>query len=143
MIVYDFSGIYHRIWSVSGKLVVLVIICILLGKPWKKKFLIKNHLWEFFAIIIAIGYAIIMLSRIYFPDIASYTGKFCYYNNASKIISNNREYTFENNEGRKQIFYLDVSSRVRIFPNGFEDGKMYTIYFDNFTKTIVKVKTSS
>ena len=64
------------------KLVVLVIICILLGKPWKKKFLIKNHLWEFFAIIIAIGYAIIMLSRIYFPDIASYTGKFCYYNNA-------------------------------------------------------------
>lgn len=84
-----------------------------------------------------------MLSRIYFPDIASYTGKFCYYNNASKIISNNREYTFENNEGRKQIFYLDVSSRVRIFPNGFEDGKMYTIYFDNFTKTIVKVKTSS
>ena len=64
MIVYDFSGIYHRIWSVSGKLVVLVIICILLGKPWKKKFLIKNYLWEFFAIIIAIGYAIIMLSRI-------------------------------------------------------------------------------
>ena len=143
MIVYDFSGIYHRIWSVSGKLVVLVIICILLGKPWKKKFLIKNYLWELFAIIIAIGYAIIMLSRIYFLDIASYTGKFCYYNNASKIISNNREYTFENNEGRKQIFYLDVSSRVRIFPNGFEDGKMYTIYFDNFTKTIVKVKTSS
>lgn len=43
----------------------------------------------------------------------------------------------------RSLSYLDVSSRVRIFPNGFEDGKMYTIYFDNFTKTIVKVKTSS
>ena len=137
---YNFAGLYHRIWSVSGKLLFIVAICIFFEKPWKKKFTIKKYCYELVATVLAIGYALVMLSRICFPDVMSYTGEFCYANNDSSIISYNNKYVFKNGKGEKSLFYLDDSSQKQICPDEFNEGESYRIYFDSLTKVIVKVE---
>ena len=37
------------------------------------------------------------------------------------------------------MFFLDIFSKKEVFPFVFEKGQEYTIYFDEFTKIILKV----
>ena len=139
---YDFSGVLYRIWGVCGIFLFLGVAVILLEKLLSKKFKIKNCIAGLLAIALAISFSSIYLSRIVFPDVSSYTGEFIESHRNSRVappLPLTKEYVFWNGEGKRKVFYLDVLSKKEIFPYEFVSGQKYTIYFDEFTKVIVKV----
>lgn len=89
-----------------------------------------------------IGRVPVNLSKIVFPNVASYTGAFeSSYRDSSVAppLPVTYGYCFWNGEGKKPIFYLDIYSKRKIFPEEFKEAQEYTIYYDKLTKIIVKV----
>lgn len=140
---FSFSGILYRIWGVCGIILILGVVCILLEKPWKKSVKMKDYKLGLIAILFAICLSTIYASRIVCPDISIYTGEFIESHRNSRVappLPFTDEYVFWNGEGKKQVFYLDIFSKDKIFPYDFVNDLKYTIYFDEFTNIIVKVE---
>ena len=140
---YNFSGVFFRIWGVCGTILILGIICLLFKKPWAKNIKLKNCKFELFLIAFAIFFSLIYTSRIIFPDVSSHTGEFINSHRNSRVappLPVTFEYVFDNGGGKNQVFYLDIFSKKKIFPYEFESNRKYTIYFDEFTNVIVKVE---
>ena len=141
---YNFSGIIHRIWCIGGILLLLGIIGVLIdqyeAKQKGKEFKIKNCKVSIITIVLAVGLCLFFISRIVFPNISSYTGVFQYEKDESRgpLLSN--EYVFWNGGKKNQVFYLDVYSKKKIFPEEFEEAEEYIIYYDELTKIIVGVE---
>ena len=139
---FNFSGIWYRVWGVCGVILFLGIVCILFERPWSKNVKAKKDKFGFIIVIFAICLGLIYVSRIVFPDVSSYTGEFVDSHRDSRAappLPLTSEYVFWNGEGKKQGFYLDVLSKKEIVPDEFVYGQKYTIYFDKFTSVIVKV----
>ena len=140
---FNFSGVFYRIWGVCGILLLLGVVCILVEKPWAKKIKLKDLKIGLVGIALAIGLGLVYASRIVFPDVLSYTGEFVDTHRNSRVappLPLTDEYVFWNVEGKRQVFYLDFFSKKEIFPYEFEYGRQYTIYYDDFTNVIVKVE---
>jgi len=140
---FNFSGVFYRIWGVCGILLLLGVVCILVEKPWAKKIKLKDLKIGLVGIALAIGLGLVYASRIVFPDVLSYTGEFVDTHRNSRVappLPLTDEYVFWNGEGKRQVFYLDFFSKKEIFPYEFEYGRQYTIYYDDFTNVIVKVE---
>lgn len=140
---YNFSGVFYRIWGVCGILLLVGILCILVERPWAKKVTLKDLSAGLLITVFAIGLGLVYASRIVFPDVLSYTGEFIDTHRTSTVappLPFTREYVFWNGEGKKQVFYLDTFSKKEIFPCELEYGQQYTIYYDDFTNVIVKVE---
>ena len=73
---YNYSGIWFRIWGVCGIILLLPIVSWLFHCPWKKKVRIQGMKTEIIAVIGVIVLTLYYLSRIVFPNVASYTGTF-------------------------------------------------------------------
>ena len=140
---FDFSGVLYRIWGVCGIVLILGIVCILFERPWARSVKIKDCKLGLIMIAVAICLGSIYASRIVLHDVSSYTGEFVESNRNSRVappLPLTEEYVFWNGEGEKQVFYLDVFSKEKMFPREFVSGNTYTIYFDEFTSVIVKVE---
>lgn len=140
---YNFSGIIYRIWAVCGILFVLGMLLFLMVKPWKNGFKTKDCKAAIIVMACAIFMGLVYTSRIIWPDVSSYTGDFIKSYGDSRVappLPFTSRYIFWNGEELKKSFYLDAFSKKEIFPYKFEEGKEYTIYFDEFTNVIVKVE---
>ena len=140
---YNFSGIFYRIWGVCGFLFALGIVLIFLEKPWAKNFCITNCKTGLIAIAFSVCLSLLYLSRIVFPNVSSYTGSFVEEHRNSRVappLPVTTEYIFWDGNGKRQVFYLDIFSKEKIFPNDFIPTHEYTVYFDEFTNVIVKVE---
>lgn len=140
---YNFSGVFFRIWGVCGIVLALGVGCILLEKPWAKSFRLQNCKLGLIMVVFAIALGAIYATRILFPNVSSYTGEFVESNRNTRVappLPVTYEYVFWNGEGNRQVYYLDVFSKRDLFPCEFKNGGKYTIYFDEFTNVIVKVE---
>lgn len=140
---YNFSGVWFRVWGVAGVCLLLGVVCILLEKPWTKEFKIKDCKLGLFIIAYAVCLGLLYVSRIAFPNVSSYTGEFIDAHRDSRVappLPVTDEYVFWSGEGKKKGFYLDAFSKKEIYPYDFERGREYTIYFDEFTEVIIKVE---
>lgn len=140
---YNYSGLMYRICGVCGIIFLLGIICILFQTLWTKEFKIRDCKVGLAAVVFAICLTIVYASRIVFPGVSSYAGKFIDSHRNSQVappLPLTNEYIFWSGQGKKKVFYLDVLSKKEIFPYEFEEGKDYTIYFDDFTHVIVRVE---
>ena len=140
---YNFSGIVYRIWGVCGVIFIVGIICIFLDKILKKGFSFRKCKFGIIVILFAICMSIVYISRIAFPKVSSYTGEFVEQHRNSRVappIPVTQEYVFWNGVGKKQVYYLDIFSKEKIFNADFEKGQKYTIYYDEFTNVIVYVE---
>lgn len=142
---YNFSGIVYRIYGVSGIMLLLGIVLILFQRPWRKNIGILKCKFELLMITVAIIFGLFNASRILFPDVSSYTGEFVNMTRNSRVappLPLTNQYVFWNGDGKKQIVYLDILSKDKIYPFEFEKGQEYTVYFDKFTKVIVGINPS-
>ena len=140
---YNFSGIIHRIWWMCGVWFLLGAACILIEKPWRKDFKLKKCRIGFISIALAVCMSIVYISRIISPAVSSYTGEFVRTRRKSggaQPLPFTFEYTFEHEDGGREIFYLDIFSKKEIFPYDFEKTLKYTIYYDELTRVITKVE---
>lgn len=139
---YNFSGIFYRIWAVFGIILLIGIILILFEKPWAPTFRLKACRFALLMVAIAICGSLFYASRVVFPNVSSYTGTYVDYHRNSRVappLPFTYQYEFSNEE-KNTVFYLDVFSKKQIFPGDLEEGKIYTIYYDEVTKVIVKVE---
>ena len=139
---YNFSGVFYRIWGVCGIILLIGVALLLLEKPWAENFNLKNCKIALVMITVAVCLGLVYGSRILFPNVASYTGEFVETHRNSRVappLPVTNEYIFWNGDGKRRVFYLDIFSKKEIFPLEFENGQEYTIYFEKFTKVIVKV----
>lgn len=140
---FNFSGVWYRIWGVCGIVFILGLVCILFERPWAKNIKIKDCKLGLIIIAFAICLCLIYASRIMFPKVSSYTGEFIESHRNSRVappLPVTYEYVFWNGEGNKKVFYLDTFSKTDMFPHEFSCEQKYTIYFDEFTKVIVKIE---
>jgi hypothetical protein len=141
---YDFSGIVFRLWGVCGIMFLLGVTCLLLSKPWKTGYRFKDGKIGWMNIVCSIGLAIVLATRMLYPDVSTHTGAFLYSHRNSRVappLPFTEEYVFENPGERHKCFYLDVFSKKKIFPQDFECGVVYTVYYDKLTRVIVKAET--
>ena len=139
---YNFTGLFYRMWAVSGVILLVGIICVLIEKPWAKGFIIKNCIG-----IIAIALSVILFTgysyAIKAKDISSYTGEFISTNRNSRVappLPFTDQYVFWNGEGKKKVVYLDVFSKKKIYSHDFKVGQNYTVYYDEHFNIIVKIE---
>lgn len=113
------------------------------NKPWRQGFKIKQCKAGILLVLFAICFGLVLISRIVFPDVSDYTGTFVETYRDSAVappLPFTDADIFWNGEGKKEPVYLDIFSKKEIFPNEFIEGKEYKVYFDSFTKVIVKVE---
>lgn len=140
---FNFSGIFYRIWAVCGIITIWGVVILLLEKPWLKG--VKSRDCKIAIATIAFGLcsALVDASRIVFPKVSYYSGAFVSTNRdslAAPPLPYTSQYVFWNGEGEKPVYYLDTFPKREIFPDDFEEGRQYTIYYDTLTKVIVKVE---
>lgn len=140
----NYSGIVYRIWGVCGVMLLLGVVCILFEKPRLHKNWLQRCKFGLLTIAFAVCLGAVYSSRIFFPNVLSYTGEFVDTHRNSRVappLPLTNEYVFWNGEGKRKVFYLDVLSKKEIYPFEFETGEKYTVYYDSFTKVITRVET--
>ena len=140
---YNFSGVFFRIWGVCGIILLLGIVCLVFEKPWSAGFKIRNCKTAVVLIVFALFMSAVYATRVIFPDVSSYTGEFVSTNRNSRVappLPVTNEYVFRRGIEKKKVFYLDVFSKKEIFPYKFETGQKYRIFYDEFTNVIVRVE---
>lgn len=142
MLMYNFSGLYFRIWGVNSFLFLLGVVLIIFERPWKKGVIWKDLLLGVVSVAVAVCLSCVHLSHIYNPDVLTYTGEFISSNRASRTappLPVTYEYVFSNGIGKNKVFYLDIYSKREIYPDDFVEDNQYIIYYDDFTNVIVHV----
>ena len=140
----NYSGIVYRIWGVCGVMLLLGVVCILFEKPRLHKNWLQRCKFGLLTIAFAVCLGAVYASRIFFPNVLSYTGEFVDTHRNSRVappLPLTNEYVFWNGEGKRKVLYLDVLSKKEIYPFEFETGEKYTVYYDSFTKVITRVET--
>lgn len=143
---YDVSGIEYRIWGVFGIILLLGLFLLLVEKPWSKDFKFRKILFSLILIVVALGGIAFNIYRINALKVMEYTGFYDSYYRDSRIappLPFTYGYVFENEQSKKETFYIDVFAKKRIFPdspNDLEEGKEYTIYFEEATHIILKIE---
>ena len=139
---YNFSGIFYRIWGVSGVMLLLGIVVVLFEKPWKGGFAFRKCKIGLVLIAVSLCLALIYFSRIVRPDVAVHTGVFEEEHRNSQVappLPFTTEYIFDNGDEPRKVLYLDVFSKKQIIPDGFAKNHIYTVCYDRFTKVILRV----
>lgn len=142
---YCYDGILYRIWAVCGAMFLLGVICILIEKPWRDTFRMRNCTVGILLLVFSILSGMVYISRIAFPHVLYYDGEYVKENRNSRVappLPLTYEYIFSNGneEEKNQVFYLDVISGKEILPSGFSRRQTYRVYYDKLTRVIVKVE---
>jgi hypothetical protein len=140
---YNFSGITYRLWSPCSFLFIIPLASLLISIFMKKPIRFFDFKIELASAAFGVVLCVVYLSRILFPGVSSYTGEFVESHRTSRVappLPFTSKYVFWNGEGKKKVVYLDTFSKKEIIPDGLEPGEEYTVYFDEFTKVIVRVE---
>ena len=164
----NYSGLMYRLTHTGGALIVLglitLILRIYLDQCYKRKIIQRDGIKEnrenrkknrkdifLCAGVIVLGliYCGSYINKIQNPQVAEFVGIFCYDyrdSGAAPPFPYTLAYIFlpEINDGfHKDEFYLDVATRKEILPEGFEEGQLYRIYYEESCKVILGVDVLS
>ena len=164
----NYSGLTYRLTHTGGALIVLglitLILRIYLDQCYKRKIIQRDGINEnrenrkknrkdifLCAGVIVLGliYCGSYINKIQNPQVAEFVGIFCYDHRdsgAAPPFPYTLAYIFlpEVNDGfHKDEFYLDVATRKEILPEGFEEGQLYRIYYEESCKVILGVDVLS
>lgn len=137
---FSYSGLWYRIITVPGLLLVFGILFFLIKKPWKnRKWLIGGATIVVVFVLFGLYYGRALL----YPAINHLTGEY-YTMHISRarvgIIPLNYEYVFFDEDGQKVSFYLDYFSKQKIYPKQLMTETKYTIYYEEGTKVIMRLE---
>lgn len=108
----------------------------------------KDMICVLICMLIGILYSASYFYKVYNPQVAEFVGTFCYYYNESRPSHPlNLCFTFlpypSHPDGLKEDFYLDVQTKKEVIPEGFEEGQLYRIYYEESCKVILGVDVLS
>ena len=139
---YDFSGLWYHVWTIGVIIFVGGIASLLLSRFWVPGKLIKKQLiTAIILILFSVGYSMYFVHKTYEPKIEICEGTLVrekrYHRNAPLSWG----YTFQDESGKKTWCCIDsISRRTSVWPEGFEMGESYRVYYEADTDIIVKVE---
>lgn len=139
----NYSGIIHQVLTGCLPLVTLSILVIIVTSMVEEKHKFRECIIGIVGIAYAVYLFVFYTYGMFSSNYSSYTGNFVESSRTSETISwlpFTDEYIFWNGEGKRQVFYLDNSSKEEIFPDEFKTDKIYTIYYDEWTDIILRVE---
>ena len=164
----NYGGLTYRLTHTGGALIVLgfiaFILSLYLDQHYKKKIIRrdgikknrenrKKNRKDIFlcagVIVLGLIYCGSYINKIQNPQVAEFVGTFCYDyrdSGAAPPFPYTLAYIFlpAINDGfHKDEFYLDVATRKEILPEGFEEGQLYRIYYEESCKVILGVDVLS
>ena len=135
---YDFSGIWYHIVIIIVLMFIGILNIIIFEKPFKKSFNWKSKfsLSNILGIILGNGLLLYYFCILINPTVDVFVGsQYKQYGRRGLDTC----YYFENGFGETKALYLNVFSKNRMMPNGFDVDIEYTIYYEKTTRIIVKV----
>lgn len=143
---YNFSGLLFRIWGVCGIIFLLGLFLLLCEKPWSATFTIKNCKFSLMLICVSLILCIFYISRIISPSISTYRGEFIKEQRNSRVappLPVTYEFVFNDGSKNNKVFYLDVFSKNDWLVYDFIEGQEYVVYYDTFTKVILRIELAN
>lgn len=142
----NYEGIVYRIWAEGGVLV-LVGICGLLisniGRPsFKKDFFIVGILAILMGLYSGIEYTVHLRS----PKVESFQAElYRQYRDSSTAapLPFTWKYMFYDETGQLYAVYLDTFAKKKIFPEDFQVGEVYKVYYEDHSDIILGVEKVS
>lgn len=137
---YNYSGLWYDFYHWCSWLAYAVLAFILV-RPWKEGIKSKSMLLMSLFVLFSLFMVLLRGSRIISPDIATLTDtyKYCY-----RYERTTYEYVVQYpNEEKLKSFYLDSSSKKKIFPNHsdeLEKDCRYKISYETESRIIVRVE---
>ena len=142
----NYSGITYRIWAEGGVILLIGIGCLLVSGIRSKSFSKQCFLVGVLCVVYGLGTAGYYMAQWVSPDVSSFHGAFYEEYRNSRVappLPFTMEYSFYDENNDSHVFYLDVLSKKEIIPEGFEEDKEYTIYYETSTNIIVGVENHS
>ena len=140
---YDLSGLAYRMWSSLSLFAAGVVLLLLCLRNPRKKHQRGTPILSIGAMILSVlscGYYWLKVQN---PKISSFDGTFCYYHSESRPRALNQSFTFlpfpSHPDDLKKDFYLDIPTRKEILPDGFKEGQLYRIYYEETCNVIVRI----
>lgn len=141
---YNLSGIFYRLWAVSGLFLFFAGIAFLLSRFWnRKKRDMKGIVVGICLLLVAFTSGFRYAKAAINPEIQIHEGYFLYKNRDSRVappLPFTTKYVFSNSTKGNPAFYLDTFSKKEICPQGFDENLLYRIYYEESTKIIVSVE---
>lgn len=138
--VYDLNGLYYQMKSDGWVLGIVGLVFLLSSHFWAAE---KRNLKELMIGIICsllcicfTGYHIYVINNL---NVAVHEGTFVEENRENPYLFR-MKYCFTSAKGLKPLFYLDIFSKKKIYPDKLEKGVVYRIYYEEKTDVIVKIE---
>jgi len=140
---YDFKCIYYE-FAVDFIIIGLGGLGVLISSHfWDTK---KRHKGKMIMGVFLVGLCIYFTAFQYIPacvnpKINVFDGEYVYSNGTFRGSIISREYSFSDDGGKhSKSFTLDSVNKKKIYPDDFEKGETYRIYYEERTKIIVRVE---
>ena len=140
---YDLSGLAYRMWSSLSLFAAGVVLLLLCLRNPRKKHQRGTPILSIGAMILSVLFCGFYWLKVQNPQISSFDGTFCDSHSVSHSHSLNHRFTFlpfpSHPDDLKKDFYLDIPTRKEILPDGFKEGQLYRIYYEETCKVIVRI----
>lgn len=137
---YNFGGIYYEMKSEAIVYMVSGIVFLILSRFWNMdKRNIKEAILGCICIVLTICSIIYYVHIINNPIISTHEGYFVSEYRVNKHILK-KEYCFSNGNERKPVFYLDVLTKKKIYPEDFNSNQKYRIFYEEKSNVIIKIE---
>lgn len=133
---YNLSGLYYVMKSngvIFGLVGIIFFICSHFWDPKKKN--MKDLKIGIIVVLCFTGYYAYAIADL---KISMHEGVFIEERRENPFLFR-KEYCFSNEDGLKPVFCLDYFSKKEVYPEEFEKGIRYRIYYEKRTNIIVRV----
>ncbi len=145
---YALSGLIQLIkadlFMLALALIMLTVYIIRRIQAKKKHKKTKKGEWisVIFVLVASLSLTGVDVFTVCYPTVETCSGYFVEeYRDPRSRVPLNKEYVFDLKDGGlKQVFYLDLTSKKKIFPEDFVEGEYYRITYEKRTKVILQVE---
>ena len=135
---YHVDGLLYRAWFLGGITLLLGVFVLIYSKFWNRKLAKKKEiLFASFTIIFAISYGLFFLYKANCPKIAFHEG---YLSREYREFGMTDAYVFTNGSEKKLTFYMDSSTKKKVYSGDFSSEMKYRIYYEEDTKIILRIE---
>ena len=136
--IYNVDGLLYRAFGVGLIVLLMGIILLICSKFWNRKLSKKKEVaTAIIVIVFSAFYMVFFLYKAFCPQIVSHEG---YLSREYRHFGMTYAYVFTNGNEKKLTFYMDSSTKKKIYNNDFSSEIKYKIYYEEDTKIILKIE---
>ena len=136
-------GILARLWCSCAVMIIIGAYCLLIA--WiEKERKISTTAVACLCILLGLTMGIWYSHSLLNPDAQEFSGIFVYEQKKTDALPPlplAREYVFESEQGERICLYMDSIAKKQLFPDTLEQGKIYTVTYEEHTDVILQIES--